>query len=135
MNSAHHYTFDSHFKGTQDSVNNIHKRVHCDNFMVHHSSSTSFFLNTQQLYRYTSDLFNLDRCRGLLRCVNIPRAACNMTSRVVVAEWSQLIQDFHSRQYVEYHLQGIRESFRIGFSWEFSSAKAVGNMRSALNNP
>ena len=118
----------------QECVNNILMTERSQDFMMHRSS-TSPWSNTQQLYPYTLDLLNLDRCQGPVRCVNLPPAACIITTPLVAAEWSQLLQDHPDRLYAGYLVRGIREGFRIGFSRECRCTSAAGNMRSALDNP
>ena len=84
---------------------------------------------------YTRDLKALAECRTDAR-VNLPRAACIVSSPLRVAAWVEELKMFPDREFVNFLIDGITVGFRIGYKRKGDTlVSATRNMLSAEVNP
>eukprot|EP00731_Ephydatia_muelleri_P001265 Em0001g1265a len=84
---------------------------------------------------YTRDLKALAECRTDAR-VNLPRAACIVSSPLRVAAWAEELKMFPDREFVNFLIDGITVGFRIGYKRKGDTlVSATRNMLSAEVNP
>ena len=84
---------------------------------------------------YTRDLKALAECRTDAR-VNLPRAACIVSSPLRVAAWVEELKMFPDREFVNFLIDGITVGFRIGYKRKGDTlVSATRNMLSAEVKP
>ena len=87
-------------------------------------------------YQYTKDLCELDACRPQCPVAQIPPEACTVVTPLPQEHWERALADHPDRQFVRYIINGLRDSFRIGFQHGRATCRsAATNMQSARMYP
>ncbi len=89
-------------------------------------------------YVYMAHLLAIDKnlpVRDVLETRRIPEWD-HIVTPMRADEWDRLLSEHPDRRYHTYLVKGLREGFRIGFSYESSRCLGAGsNMKSALERP
>ena len=91
-------------------------------------------LHTLGPYRYTLDLLQLDSNRSPFPDAVELRTDPPPVSRFM-QNWEELLEQHQDRQYRDYILAGLREGFRVGFSWSQGMSPVKRNIPSAYTHP
>ena len=91
-------------------------------------------LHTLGPYRYTLDLLQLDSNRSPFPDAVELRTDPPLVSRFI-QNWEELLEQHQDRQYRDYILAGLREGFRVGFSWSQGLSPVKHNIPSAYTHP